>query len=353
MEKRLFGQTQGGQPIDIYFLKNKTLFEAGITNYGGTLVSLKTPDRNGEIADVILGYDTLDAYQNGQKYFGATIGRYGNRIANGTFVLGGKEYRLTKNEGQNSLHGGLGGFNKRVWTAKDVSSDAGHALAITYFSKDGEEGYPGNLSVQVVFTVSADRNELKIEYNASTDKSTVVNLTNHAYFNLAGQGRGLILDHQLTIPAQNFTPVDANLIPSGELRSVGGTCFDFLKPLAIGARIDQDNEQLSFGKGYDHNWVLNRADAESLSLAAEVYEPQSGRTMQVLTTEPGIQFYSGNYLDETIRGKGGKAYPRRVGFCLETQHFPDSPNHVNFPTTVLHPDQEYRSSTVYEFSVRT
>jgi len=352
MEKRPFGKTQDGQSVDLYILKNKSGFEAAITNFGGTLVSLKTPDKNGKIADVILGYDSVTGYENGKAYFGGTIGRYGNRIAHGKFSLNGTTYTLPKNDGENSLHGGTIGFNKRVWTAKDVSTSAGEALELTYLSKDGEEGYPGNLSVKVVFTVSANHNSIKIDYSATTDKETVVNLTNHAYFNLAGQGNGDILGHELTLHASKFNPVDATLIPNGELRSVQNTPFDFLKPVAIGKRINQDDEQLKFGKGYDHDWVLDRASANSLSPAARVYEPQSGRVMEVLTTEPGIQFYSGNFLDGTIQGKEGKSYPHRSAFCLETQHFPDSPNHPDFPSTVLKPGQHYHTTTVYQFSVK-
>jgi len=351
-EKRPFGKTQDGQPADLYILTNNAGFEVAITNYGGTVVSLKAPDRNGKMADLILGYDSVTGYENGKAYFGGTIGRYGNRIAHGKFAMNGATYTLAKNDGENHLHGGLIGFNKRVWNAKDVSSIAGQAVELCYLSKDGEEGYPGNLSAKVVFTVLADSNALKIEYRATTDKETIVNLTNHAYFNLAGQGNGNILGHQLTLHAGKFTPVDAALIPTGELRSVRNTPLDFLKLLAIGHRIAQDNEQLIFGKGYDHNWVLDRTSAEALSLAAEAYDPQSGRILKVSTTEPGIQFYSGNFLDGTIHGKDGKIYPHRSAFCLETQHFPDSPNHPNFLSTVLKPGQHYRSTTVYEFSTR-
>ncbi len=352
MEKRPFAKTQDGQSVELYILTNRAGFEVAITNYGGTLVSLKAPDRNGKIADVILGYDSVTGYENGKAYFGGTIGRYGNRIAHGKFTLNGTPYTLAKNDGENHLHGGLIGFNKRVWNAKEISTDAGQALELTYLSRDGEEGYPGNLSIAVVFTVSADRNALKIEYSATTDKETVVNLTNHAYFNLAGQGNGTILGHQLTLHAGKFTPVDASLIPTGVRQSVRNTPFDFLKPVAIGARIAKDDEQLIFGKGYDHNWVLDRISAKALSPAAHVYDPQSGRVLEVSTTEPGIQFYSGNFLDGTIHGKDGKVYPHRAAFCLETQHFPDSPNHPNFPSTVLKPGQRYKSTTVYEFSTR-
>ena len=353
MEKRSFGSTQDGRPVDLYVLANKTGFEAVITNYGGTLVSLKAPDRNGKIADVILGYDTVAGYENGKSYFGGTIGRYANRIGHAKFTLNGVAYVLAKNDGENHLHGGLIGFNKRIWNARDVSSEQGQSLELTYLSKDGEEGYPGDLSVKVVFTVLADRNALKIEYSATTDKDTVVNLTNHAYFNLAGQGNGDILGHQLILKARKFTPVDTTLIPTGEMAEVHSTPFDFLKSVAIGARIEQNNEQLKFGKGYDHNWILDRSTSlDSLADAAEAYEPQSGRMLTISTTEPGIQFYSGNFLDGTIQGKGGKVYQHRSAFCLETQHFPDSPNHPNFPSTILKTGQNYRSTTIYQFSTR-
>lgn len=352
MEKRPFGKTQDGQPVDLYILSNKAGFEVAITNFGGTLVSLKAPDRDKKFADVILGYDSVTGYENGKAYFGGTIGRYGNRIAHGKFSLNGTTYTLAKNDGENHLHGGVIGFNKRVWTAKDVSTSAGEALELTYLSKDGEEGYPGNLSVKVVFTVLADRNAIKIDYSATTNKETVVNLTNHAYFNLAGQGNGDILGHQMMLHASKFNPVDATLIPNDKLRDVHSTPFDFLKPVAIGARIDQDNEQLKFGKGYDHDWVLDRKSATGLSPAAEAYDPQSGRVLDISTTEPGIQFYSGNFLDGTIQGKEGKVYPHRSAFCLETQHFPDSPNHPSFPSTILKPGQHYHSTTVYQFSAK-
>jgi aldose 1-epimerase len=347
MQKQSFGKTEDGHETDLYLLTNKNGMAAAITNYGGTVVTLKVPDRDGKIEDVVLGYDKLDDYAAGKAYFGAIIGRYANRIAHAKFTLNSTPYTLPNNDGDNHLHGG---FNKRVWTAKDVSSNSGPALELSYLSKDGEEGFPGNLSVTVVYTVT-DHNELKIDYSATTDKDTVINLTNHCYFNLAGQGNGDILQHQLMIRADRFTPVDATLIPSGELRSVKGTPFDFTAPTAIGARIDQADQQLKLGKGYDHNWVLNSETANSLSPAAQAYDPHSGRMLEVRTTEPGLQFYTGNFLDG-IRGKDGKVYHRRDAFCLETQHFPDSPNHPNFPSTVLKPGQPYRSSTVYSFSTK-
>jgi aldose 1-epimerase len=351
MKKQPFGKTEDGRSVDLYTLTNKSGMEVAITNFGGIVVALKVPDRNGKLDDVVLGYDNLDGYTSNTAYFGAIIGRYGNRIAHGEFALDGVTYHLPQNDGDNTLHGGKVGFNKRVWTAKDVSGSQGPALELTYLSKDGEEGFPGNLNVRVVYTLT-DKNELRIEYFATTDKPTVVNLTNHSYFNLAGQGNGDILGHEVALHADRFTPVDQALIPTGELRAVKGTPFDFTKPTAIGARINQDDQQLKVGRGYDHNWVLNGGGRGGLSLAAEAYDPKSGRVLDVLTTEPGIQFYTGNFLDGTIHGKGGKVYNLRYGFCLETQHFPDSPNHPSFPPTLLKPGQEYKSTTVFRFSTR-
>ena len=347
MQKQSFGKTDDGQQTDLYILTNQNGMEAAITNYGGTVVTLKVPDRNGKIDDVVLGYDKLNDYEAGKAYFGAIVGRYANRIAHAKFTLDGITYTLPKNDGDNHLHGI---FNKRVWNAKDVSSNAGQALELTYVSKDGEDGFPGNLSVKVVYTLT-EQNELKIDYSATTDKDTVLNLTNHCYFNLAGQGNGDILQTQLMIRADRFTPVDATLIPTGELRSVKGTAFDFTTSTVIGARIDQDDQQLKLGHGYDHNWVLNNATAGSLFAAAQAYDPHSGRVLEVSTTEPGLQLYTGNFLDG-IRGKAGKVYNRRDAFCLETQHFPDSPNHPQFPSTVLKPGQHFQSATVYKFSTK-
>jgi len=347
MQKQSFGKTEDGQQVDLYILTNKHGMQAAITNYGGTVVSLKVPDRSGKLDDVVLGYDTLDGYATGKAYIGATVGRYANRIAHASFTLDGNTYTLSKNDGDNHLHGG---FNKRVWTAKDVSGSAGQALELTYLSKDGEEGLPGNLPVKVVYTLT-DKNELKIDYSATTDKDTVLNLTNHAYFNLAGQGNGDVLQQQIMIRADRFTPIDQFSIPTGELRSVKGTPFDFTTATAIGARIDQDDQQLKMGNGYDHNWVLSNGTPGSLFLGAQAYDPHSGRVLEVLTTEPGIQLYTGNFLDG-IHGKDGKVYNRRNAFCLETQHFPDSPNHPNFPTTELKPGQHFESTTVYKFSTK-
>lgn len=347
IKKTSFGKTAEGQSVDLYVLTNKDGMEVAITNYGGAVVSLKVPDRKRQVADVVLGYDSLDGYVNDKAYFGALIGRYGNRIAHGQFTLDGVTYKLAKNNGDNTLHGGTRGFNKAVWSAKDISSKAAQALQLNYLSKEGEEGYPGNLNVQVVYSLT-DANELKIEYNATTDKKTVLNLTNHSYFNLAGQGNGDILGHQLMIAADRFTPVDAGLIPTGELRSVAGTPFDFRSKTAIGARINADDEQLKLGKGYDHNFVLRGKGA--LGLAARAGEPNSGRVLEVWTTEPGVQFYTGNFLDGTVHGKEGKTYGFRSAFCLETQHFPDSPNHPDFPSAVLGPGQRFHSLTVYKFA---
>ena len=348
-EKKPFGKTPDGQPVDLYVLSNKNGVEAAITNYGGAVVSLKVPDRNGKFGDVVLGYDALDGYVNDKSYFGAIVGRYGNRIGHAQFSIDGKTYTLAKNNGENSLHGGIKGFNKAVWAAKELPAKNGRSLELTYLSKDGEEGFPGNLHVRVVYTLT-DSNELKIEYSATTDKKTVVNLTNHTYFNLAGPGSGDILGHQLVIEADKFTPVDAALIPTGELRDVLGTPFDFRKATAIGARIDQDDEQLKLGHGYDHNFVLRRASGAPISLAARVVEPNTGRVLEVWTTEPGVQFYTGNFLDGTARGKGGLTYARRSAFCLETQHFPDSPNQPKFPSVVLNPGEKYSTTTMYKFT---
>lgn len=329
-------------------LTNKNGMMATITPYGGKIISLIVPDRNGILGDVVLGYDSAEQYPNGNPYFGALIGRYGNRIAKGKFSLEGTEYQLKTNNGANALHGGPGGFHNVTWGLEKADSENG--VELHYTSKDGEEGYPGNLKVKVTYSLT-DENELMIDYEATTDKTTVVNLTHHSFFNLAGAGNGTILDHSLFINADRFTPVDDGLIPSGELKNVKGTPFDFTKPSKIGDRIDSDDAQLKNGKGYDHNWVLLRKD-EGLSLAAIVTEPTSGRVMEVWTTEPGLQFYSGNFLNGNDIGKGGKKYEFRTAFCLETQHFPDSPNQPNFPSTVLKPGETYKHKTVYKFKVQ-
>jgi len=349
--RRPFGKTREGVPVDLYTLTNSNGMAATITNYGGIVVSLLVPDRQGRPADVVLGFQSLDGYLAGHPYFGAIVGRYANRIAGGRFTLDGKQYVLARNNQQNHLHGGLKGFDKAVWKAKGLLDDHGPGLVLEYLSPDGEEGYPGNLSVTVTYVLT-EEGELRIDYRATTDKPTPVNLTNHSYFNLRGQGEGDIVEHVIMINADRFTPVDASLIPVGQLQSVEGTPLDFRTPTPIGARIDADHQQLRFGRGYDHNFVLNKQRARDLSLAARVYEPQSGRVMEVWTTEPGVQFYTGNFLDGTLVGKGNKAYGRRYGFCLETQHFPDSPNKPQFPSTILRPGQQYRSTTVYRFSVQ-
>ena len=344
-----FGQTADGKSVEIYTLTNSRGSEARIMTYGGTVVSLKVPDKSGKLGDVVLGYDSIADYEKHTSFFGALIGRYGNRIAKGKFSIGGKDYKLATNNGENHLHGGVKGYDRVVWTARPFTSAAGANLELKYLSKDGEEGYPGNLNITVVYTLT-EANELKIVYSAATDKATVVNLTHHSYFNLAGAGSGTILDHDMMINASKFTPTDSGSIPTGELKNVKGTPFDFMKPVAIGKRIGQDDEQLKFGKGYDHNWVLNKA-GKGMTLAATVYERSSGRVMKVMTTEPGLQFYSGNFLDGSIKGKSGQDYPFRSGFCLEAQHYPDSPNEPKFPSTVLKPGQKYSQSTVYQFSV--
>jgi aldose 1-epimerase len=342
-----FGKMPDGTPVDIYTLSDGA-FEARIATYGGVVVSLKAPDRNGKTADVVLGFDDLDGYVTNfntpaNAFFGAIIGRYANRIAHGSFTLDGKKYSLPQNDGQNTLHSGTHGFNNVVWKAKPVAN----GVELTYLSKDGESGFPGNLSATVRYTLI--KGDLRIEYSATTDKDTVVNLTNHSYFNLAGQGD--ILKNEVTLHASRFTPVDAALIPTGELKPVEGTPFDFRKATAAGARIGADDAQLHLGHGYDHNWVLDSGGGKLVE-AAEVYEPSSGRVLKVLTDQPGIQFYTGNFLNGTIKGKGGKPDELRSALCLETQHFPDSPNHPDFPTTELKPGERYHTVTVYSLSTR-
>jgi aldose 1-epimerase len=345
-----FGRTKGGEAVEVYTLRNRRGAEARVMTYGATVVSLKVPDRAGRFDDVVLGFDQLGTYEEDTHYIGCVVGRYANRIAKGRFTLNGVEYTLATNNNGNHLHGGLRGFDKVVWKARPLNVRNGSAVELTYVSKDGEEGYPGTLTVTVVYTLT-DANELKLDYTATTDKDTVVNLTNHSYFNLAGHGNGDILKHLLTVNADRFTPADATSIPTGELQPVAGTLFDFRRPTAIGARIDQQDEQLQFGNGYDHNYVVN-GRAGTLRLAARASEPTTGRVMEVWTTQPGVQLYTGNFLDGTPAGKGGKHYGRRDAFCLETQHFPDSPNHPSFPTTVLRRGARFRSTTVYRFSAR-
>ena len=346
--KENFGTTPDGKAVDIYTLVNANGCEIAITNYGGIIVSLKVPDKNGQLGDVVLGYKTLNQYIENNPFFGALIGRYGNRIAKGKFVLNGTTYTLATNNGENHLHGGDVGFDKVVWNAKEIHEADAVGLEMTYLSKDGEEGYPGNLSITVKYLWTND-NELKIEYAATTDKTTVVNMTSHSYFNLACTGD--ILNHELMIDADRFTPVDDGLIPTGELRSVTGTPFDFTTPTAIGAGIKDENEQLKLGNGYDHNWVLNNYDG-SIQTVAVLYEPTTGRVMEVSSNEPGLQFYSGNFLDETMIGKDGSPYSQGAGLCLETQHFPDSPNQSEFPSTILEPGEKYSTTTIYKFSTK-
>jgi aldose 1-epimerase len=346
-EQSAFGKTAEGQDVSLFTLQNASGMKAALTNYGATVTSLYVPDRNGNFDDVVLGFTSLDGYVKDNPYFGCIVGRYGNRIGKGKFTLDGVEYKLATNNGENHLHGGMKGFNKVAWSAEPVKQDSAVGVKFSYLSKDGEEGYPGNLSCAVTYWLTSN-NELKIQYHATTDKATPVNLTHHGYFNLAGQGTGDILNHQMEIFADRFTPVDRGLITTGELRSVEGTPMDFRQPHAIGERIGNDDEQLKFGLGYDHNWVLNSSNG-SLALAARVHEPTTGRVMEVWTTEPGLQFYSGNFLDGTLTGKDGRVYQHRHGLCLETQHFPDSPNKPDFPSTILQPGETYNTETVYRF----
>ncbi|HET9703979.1 MAG TPA: aldose epimerase family protein [Vicinamibacterales bacterium] len=341
-----FGTAADGTPVDVLTLKNANGLEVQATTYGGIITSLKTPDRRGTIGDIVLGFDSIDGYLKGHPYFGAIIGRYGNRIANGRFAIDGRAYTLATNNGPNHLHGGDRGFDKHVWQATPLKGR--NAVMFSRTSPDGEEGYPGTLTVEVTYAL-ADNNELIVEYLAKTDQPTHVNLTQHSYFNLSGSGD--ILGHELTIDADRYTPVNAALIPTGELAAVDGTPFDFRKPTAIGARINDAHPQIANGKGYDHNWVLN-GTAGQMRMVARVFEPKSGRTLEVSTTEPGLQFYAGNFLDGSLTGKGGQAYAQRSGFCLETQHYPDTPNQPNFPTSLLKPGEEYRTATVFKFGVR-
>jgi aldose 1-epimerase len=343
-----FGSVDG-QDVQLYALRNATGAEATITNYGGTVVSLQVPDRGGKLVDVVEGYDDIETYLKGACYFGALIGRYGNRIANGKFALDGKSYTLAANNGANALHGGPKGFDKVVWQARPVASKLGAALELSYLSKDGEEGYPGKLDVKAVYTLT-DKNELRIDFTAHTDKATVVNLTHHSYFNLSGGGD--ILDHLVTINADKFTPVDRGQIPTGELKPVAGTPFDFRSPTAIGAHINVADEQLKAGGGYDHNWVVNQKKPGALGLQARAESPKTGIVLEVFSTEPAMQFYSGNFLDGSLVGKKGVAYAYRSAFCFEPQHFPDSPNQPAFPSTVLKPGQTYTNTIIYKFSAK-
>jgi len=348
-----FGTTREGKAVSVYTLKNARGIEVRVIDYGGIILSLRAPDRAGRFADIVLGFDSLADYERSSPYFGSLIGRFGNRIAGGRFTLDGKTYTLARNNGPNHLHGGLKGFDKVVWdvTPFERGGDSvGGGLVLRYTSPDGEEGYPGTLRATVTYTLT-NQNELIFDYEATTDRATPVNLTQHSYFNLAGDGSGDILGHVVTLNAARFTPVDSTLIPTGTITSVSGTPFDFRAPTRIGARIGQNDEQLRRGLGYDHNFVLDTSGSTGPppTLAARVEEPSSGRLMEIYTTEPGLQFYSGNFLDGTLRGKGGVVYGHRYGFVMETQHFPDSPNHPAFPSTILRPGQQYRSRTIFKF----
>ena len=349
VKKQPFG-TREGRPVNLYTLTNSHGLEVRAMNYGGIIVSIRVPDRKGQLADIVLGHETLDGYTPNPPYFGAVVGRYANRIANGTFTLEGKTYTLPKNDGPNTLHGGVKRtFDKVVWDDEPLKGGKA-GVVLTYLSKDGEEGFPGNLKVKVTYTLT-DANELVIDYEATTDKATPINVSQHSYFNLAGEGTGDILNHELMLNADRFTPVDKTLIPTGELRPVKGTPFDFTTSTRIGARIDDNYDQLELGRGYDHNFVINRK-GNGLELAARAYEPASGRVLEVSTDQPGVQFYTGNFLDGTVTGKQGHVYKHRYGFCLETQHFPDSPNHPEFPSAILKPGEKFHSKTVFKFSTK-
>jgi aldose 1-epimerase len=349
IKNEAFGTTPDGKAVELYTLTNTQGMEVRVITYGGIIVSLKTPDKKGHFADIALGFDDLASYLSRSPFFGALVGRYGNRIGNAKFTLDGKEYTLAKNNGPNSLHGGVKGFDKVVWAAQPFQKSGEVGLVLKYTSADGEEGYPGTLHVTVTYTLN-DQNEFSIHYQATTDKDTPINLTNHTYFNLSGEGSGNILGVEMMLNADHFTPVDATLIPTGKVESVKGTPFDFTKPTAIGARIDNKNEQLTFGAGYDHNFVINR-QGPGLALAARAYDPASGRVLEVDTTEPAVQFYTGNHMTK-MAGKHGHTYDKRSAFCLETQHYPDSPNQPNFPSTILKPGQTYNTTTVWKFSTR-
>lgn len=351
LQQRPFGKTPDGQAVSLYTLRNASGMEVTITNYGGAITTIKAPDSKKKFGDVVLGFDSVEGYASKENtsYFGALIGRYGNRLAHGKFTLDGHTYQVPTNDGPNSLHGGAIGFNRRIWQAKDASTANAPALELHYLSPDGEQGFPGNLNVTVRYTLG-NRNDLRIDYSATTDKDTVLNLTNHSYFNLAGPGSGTVLNHSVMLAADQFTPVDGTLIPTGKLQSVAGTPFDFRKLTRIGERIDAPDEQLKLGKGYDHNFVLNTG-GDLTKAAARVEEPTSGRVLEVFTDQPGVQFYSGNFLNGQTKGIGG-AYQFRSALCLETQHFPDSPNHPNFPSTVLKPGQQFHSTTIYRFSTK-
>ncbi|MBI1280653.1 MAG: galactose-1-epimerase [Anaerolineaceae bacterium] len=349
ISKRPYGTTASGQAVEEYTLTNANGVEGKIITFGGIITSLRVPDRKGSMADVVLGFTNLTDYETKSPYFGALIGRYGNRIGKASFMLDGAQYTLALNDGPNSLHGGVKGFDKKVWSAKEGKSDTGIALELSYLSPDGEEGYPGNLSVTVTYTLTND-NAIRIDYSATTDKTTVVNLTNHSYFNLAGNGSGTIYDHIVQIYADRYTPVSGTLIPTGELAPVAGTPFDFRSPKVVNGGIRSGHQQMVYGRGYDHNFVLNRKTDNALEIAARVYDPSSGRAVEVWTTEPAIQFYTSNFVDATLVGSSGGIYRQGDAFCLETQHYPDSPNQPAFPTTTLKPGDTYNTTTVYKFS---
>lgn len=349
IEKTIFGNLTDGRQADLFTMKHPDGSVVQITNFGAAVVAVKVPDKEGTIEDVVLGFDNLSDYENIRAFYGAIVGRYGNRIDHGRFTLNGTEYKLAVNDGDNHLHGGIKGFDRVLWQVDDYHARDAAVLKLSYLSEDGEEGYPGNLQVRVTYSFDQDR-ALRIDYRITCDKPTVKNITNHAYFNLSGNLKDDILGHELMLNADQYLPVVKGLIPTGEFRPVAGTVMDFRQPHPIGARIDDDDQQLKFGLGYDHNWILNK-ERDSLSLAGTVFEPTSGRLMEIYTTEPGIQFYSGNFMDGSHSGHGGRMYTHRHAICLETQHYPDSPNHDNFPTTVINPGEVYTSTTIYKFGV--
>jgi len=352
VKKEDFQGTHKEEQTDLITIKNVNGLILQVTNYGGKIVTLFVPDKDGNMGDIVFGYENIQEYLDGNRSFGAIVGRYANRIAAGTFALDGIQYQLPLNEGgKNTLHGGNSGFDDAVWNAEKINSAEGEAVKLILQSPDGDQGFPGNLTVEVIYTLT-DNDELIVDYKAVTDKPTVINLSQHSYFNLAGHASGSILDHELMINADKFTPVNKNLIPTGEFRSVEGSPFDFRTPHKIGERIDDENEQLKIGRGYDHNFILNKETPGDLSLAASVFENSTGRFMEVFTTHPAIQLYTGNFLDGSAMGKGNVAYNLRTGFCLETQHYPDSPNHPEFPSTVLRPGEEYKHRTIFKFSVK-
>jgi aldose 1-epimerase len=350
IEKELYGRLPDGREVYSYSLKNRSGSQVNVINYGATITSIVVPDRHGKYEDVVLGYDSLQGYLDDKSFFGSIVGRYGNRIGKGKFKLDGKNYQLTINDGENHLHGGKVGFNKVIWDAKIVEDSIQPSLELTYISPDGEEGYPGKVTITVIYTFT-DKNELRIDYKGVTDKTTILNPTQHSYFNLSGSSTNTILDHLLMINSDSITPVDKGLITTGKYTGVSNTSMDFLTPTAIGARINALSEQLLFGKGYDHNWVLRNYTGKVRKIA-ELYEPKSGRLMTVLTDQPGLQFYSGNFLDGTIKGKKGIIYQHRTGLCLELQCYPDSPNKPNFPSVTLRPGEVYHQTTIYQFSTK-